>query len=88
MLETYYRVSPNLWVENPRSNVLALAITLGLGIQLLGRIVACEVLTELHEFFRADALSARMVLLIAMFFNSGTVIRSALASADSRIYAP
>lgn len=47
-------------------NVSALVIILGLGIQLLRRVNAEAVVTEFGEFFRADALSAWMVLLISM----------------------
>src|SRR5579859_7054395 len=45
-------------------NMLAFAGSLALGIQLLREVLAQRVVTECHEFFRADALSAWMVLLI------------------------
>src|SRR5579859_5540636 len=47
-------------------NMLAFAGSLALGIQLLREVLAQRVVTECHEFFRADALSAWMVLLISV----------------------
>ena len=48
-------------------NIAAFAITLALGIELLYAVQAPpHVVTECKEFFRADALSAWMVLLIAV----------------------
>jgi hydrogenase-4 component F len=47
-------------------NVLAFGITLGLGVRLLQEVLARRVVTECQDFFRADALSAWMVLLIAV----------------------
>src|ERR1043166_7785102 len=48
------------------ANIVAFAATVALGVQLLGRVLAPpHVVTELQEFFRADALSAWMVLLIS-----------------------
>jgi hydrogenase-4 component F len=48
------------------ANVLAFAIVLALGVQLLHEVLAHNVVTECGEFFRADALSAWMVLLISV----------------------
>jgi hydrogenase-4 component F len=48
------------------ANIVAFAIALGLGVELLGRLQAPpHVVTECSEFFRADALSAWMVLLVS-----------------------
>jgi hydrogenase-4 component F len=47
-------------------NTLCFGLVLALGIQLLREVVARKVVTECGEFFRADALSAWMVLLIAV----------------------
>jgi len=47
-------------------NVLGFLVLLGMGTQLLREVLARKVLTECDEFFRADALSAWMVLLIAI----------------------
>ncbi len=47
-------------------NVLAFGIVLALGIELVREMAVNEVVTECGEFFRADALSAWMVLLIAV----------------------
>lgn len=59
-----------LVVRSPRV-VAALGVptfgaTLGLGIALLYRVLACGVVTEWNEFLSADALSAWMVLLISV----------------------
>jgi hydrogenase-4 component F len=49
------------------ANIAAFAIALALGVQLLQRVQAPpHVVTEWEEFFRADALSAWMVLLIGI----------------------
>ena len=48
------------------ANGLAFALVLTLGLQLLRQVVALKVITECGEFFRADALSAWMVLLISI----------------------
>jgi hydrogenase-4 component F len=48
-----------------RLGVLAFGTTLALGIGLLRQVLARGVVTEWNEFFRADALSAWMVLLIS-----------------------
>jgi hydrogenase-4 component F len=48
------------------TNVLAFAVTTGLAIRLLGEVLAQGIVTEYQEFFRADALSAWMALLIAV----------------------
>jgi hydrogenase-4 component F len=48
------------------ANVLAFGLVLALGIQLLREVIAHKVITEMDEFFRADALSAWMVLLISV----------------------
>src|ERR1043165_7361216 len=48
------------------TNVVAFAFGVAAGIQLLRRIVFFQVITEWDEFFRADALSAWMVLLISI----------------------
>jgi hydrogenase-4 component F len=45
-------------------NVAAFGLSLALGIRLLGQVLEERVVTEWSEFFRADALSAWMVLLI------------------------
>lgn len=47
-------------------NVLGFAFVLAMGTQLLGQVLARNVVTDCGEFFRADALSAWMVLLIAV----------------------
>jgi formate hydrogenlyase subunit 3/multisubunit Na+/H+ antiporter MnhD subunit len=48
-------------------NVAAFGLTVALGVQLLRQVVAPpHVVTEWEEFFRADALSAWMVLLISV----------------------
>ncbi len=47
-------------------NIAAFAAVVGLGIQLLRSVLATQVVTECNEFFRADALSAWMVLLISV----------------------
>jgi len=49
------------------ANVAAFGLTVALGVELLRRVVAPpHVVTECEEFFRADALSAWMVLLISV----------------------
>src|SRR5436309_6251597 len=50
------------------ANLLAFAITVALGLRLMGQLLASQshVVTECGEFFRADALSAWMVLLISV----------------------
>src|SRR5947209_12645838 len=50
------------------ANVLAFGVTVALGVQLLDAVLAnsSHVVTEWQEFFRADALSAWMVLLISV----------------------
>jgi len=60
-----------LLARSPRvmgiANMLAFGITLALGVELLRRVLAPpHVVTECEEFFRADALSAWMVLLISV----------------------
>jgi len=47
-------------------NVLAFLLLLVLGIQLLRQVIAQTVISDCGEFFRADALSAWMVLLISI----------------------
>lgn len=47
-------------------NVVAFGGVLSLAIQLLREVLAAGVVSECHEFFRADALSAWMVLLISV----------------------
>lgn len=47
-------------------NILGCLTVLGLGVQLLREVVANTVVSEFGEFFRADALSAWMVLLISV----------------------
>src|SRR5271157_1775138 len=47
-------------------NVLAFGIILALGIELVREMAVHEVVTECGDFFRADALSAWMVLLITV----------------------
>jgi hydrogenase-4 component F len=47
------------------ANVLAFGLTLFCGIRLLDAVLNQNVITECAEFFRADALSALMVLLIS-----------------------
>ena len=54
-------------------NVLAFVATLGLGIALLGRVLAHGVVSEWNEFLYADALSAWMVLLITMVSLSASL---------------
>ena len=46
------------------ANISAFAVSLFLGVRLLGEVLRRQVVSELDEFFRADALSAWMVLLI------------------------
>ena len=46
-------------------NIAAFAITLVLGLRLLGAVLAQRQITEWDQFLYADALSAWMVLLIA-----------------------
>jgi len=48
------------------ANVLAFGAALALGARLLGEVLERRVVTECGEFFRADALSAWMVLLISV----------------------
>jgi hydrogenase-4 component F len=48
------------------ANIAAFGVTLALGVRLLGEVLAHQVITECKDFFRADALSAWMVLLIAV----------------------
>jgi hydrogenase-4 component F len=49
------------------ANMLAFGLTVGLGLVLLRKVLAPpHVVTALEEFFRADALSAWMVLLISV----------------------
>jgi hydrogenase-4 component F len=50
------------------ANALAFGATLALGVRLLGEVLVRQshVVTECEEFFRADALSAWMVLLISV----------------------
>src|SRR5437899_11394957 len=48
------------------ANLLAFGVTLALGVALLREVLARQVVTECDEFFRADALSAWMVLLISI----------------------
>ena len=48
------------------ANIAAFGATLLLGLRLLEQVLAQEVVTECGQFFRADALSAWMVLLIAV----------------------
>lgn len=45
-------------------NICAFAVSLGFGVQLLYQVLQKQVVMEAGEFFRADALSAWMVLLI------------------------
>ncbi len=47
-------------------NIIAFGTTVALGIRLLQQVLAHRVVVECEEFFRADALSAWMVLLIAV----------------------
>ena len=48
------------------ANMAAFAVTVVLGVMLLREVLARQVITETREFFRADALSAWMVLLISV----------------------
>jgi hydrogenase-4 component F len=50
------------------ANMLGFGVTVALGVRLLGAVLAnsSHVVTEWQEFFRADALSAWMVLLISV----------------------
>src|SRR5690242_4265005 len=48
------------------ANVVAFGLCLVCGIRLLDAVLARQVVTEFEEFFRADALSALMVLLISV----------------------
>lgn len=48
------------------ANIAAFAAAVALGVQLLREVLARGVVTECGEFFRADALSAWMVLLIGV----------------------
>lgn len=47
------------------ANILAFLVSLLLGVQVLRPVLAHQVVSECDEFFRADALSAWMVLLIS-----------------------
>src|SRR6266404_8007427 len=47
-------------------SLLVFGVTLALGTELLREVLARQVVTECQEFFRADALSAWMVLLISI----------------------
>ncbi len=47
-------------------NIAAFAVVVGLGCELLRQVLMVQVVTECREFFRADALSAWMVLLISV----------------------
>ena len=55
------------------ANVLAFVLTLVCGVRLLGAVLAQEVVAECAEFFRADALSALMVLLISVVSLSSSL---------------
>ena len=59
-----------LLTRSPRvmaaTNLTAFSVTLALGVALLREVLAQLVVTEGDEFFRADALSAWMVLLISI----------------------
>ncbi len=48
------------------TNIAGFGAAVALGIRLLGRVLESQVVTECNEFFRADALSAWMVLLISV----------------------
>ncbi len=48
------------------ANIAAFGAATALGIRLLGRVLESRVVAECGEFFRADALSAWMVLLISV----------------------
>src|ERR1041385_1473327 len=48
------------------ANVVSFVLGVAAGVQLLREVVAAQVITEWDEFFRADALSAWMVLLISV----------------------
>ena len=48
------------------ANVVAFAVTVALGVVLLGEVLTRQVVAETYDFFRADALSAWMVLLISV----------------------
>lgn len=67
------------------ANSVAFGLTLGLGISLLLKVLESTVVTECGEFFRADALSAWMVLLISTVslgssFYAGRYFRRDLAA--------
>ncbi|HTL18154.1 MAG TPA: proton-conducting transporter membrane subunit, partial [Patescibacteria group bacterium] len=67
-----------------RVNVAAFLVLLGLGTQLLHEVLARNVVTECGEFFRADALSTWMVLLVSVVslatsFYAGGYFRRDLA---------
>ena len=57
------------------ANIIAFSATLGLGIRLLFEVLGRNdhVVTEVSEFFRADALSAWMVLLISVVSLSSSL---------------
>ncbi len=48
------------------ANVLAFVLTLALGLELLRQVLLHRVVSECGDFFRADALSAWMVLLVSV----------------------
>src|SRR5204862_1203255 len=48
------------------ANILAFGLTLGFSVQLQRKVLADQTVTECDSFFRADALSAWMVLLISV----------------------
>lgn len=67
------------------ANVLAFAANVALGVALIRGVLASQVITEYEEFFRADALSAWMVLLISVVslgsaLYAGRYFRQELAS--------
>jgi hydrogenase-4 component F len=62
--------------------VAAFAATLALGVRLIQQVLAQGVVTEVYEFFSADALSAWMVLLISVVSLSTSLYAGRYFSRD------
>ena len=63
-------------------NVLAFGINLVCGVRLLDSVLIQQVVTECDEFFRADALSALMVLLISIVSLASSLYAGSYFSRD------
>src|SRR5215472_8798577 len=69
------------------ANLFAFSAALVIGVALLQAVLSRQVVTECHEFFRGDALSAWMVLLISIVslgssLYAGRYFRRDLAAGD------